>query len=156
MTLVKAGSKNEFLGVYGTLRRRSLFQRGPSISPKLRFFCFGHLRGSLFCHRSFPAVVPGPGIVPVEVFLVLDPTVWDELDRYEGCLLADEPSSPFYRQRVRLLRPALSVWVYFLGHRQVRGNLVDSLAPRTNRVTFSHQNSVKGQSDDYGRAYSRT
>ena len=122
MTLLsKGGSKDEFLGVYGTLRRRSLFHRGPSISPKLRFFCFGRLRGRLFCQRSFPAVVEGAGIVCVEVFLVLDSTVWDKLDRYEGCCLPHEPSSLFYRQKVRLLQPSLIVWVYFLGHRQVRG-----------------------------------
>jgi hypothetical protein len=66
-------------------------------------------------------VVEGAGIVSVEVFLVLDPTVWDELDRYEGCCLAREPKSLFYRQKVRLLQPSLIVWVYFLGHRQVRG-----------------------------------
>jgi hypothetical protein len=66
-------------------------------------------------------VVEGAGIVCVEVFLVLDSTVWDKLDRYEGCCLPHEPSSLFYRQKVRLLQPSLIVWVYFLGHRQVRG-----------------------------------
>jgi gamma-glutamylcyclotransferase (GGCT)/AIG2-like uncharacterized protein YtfP len=117
----KAGPNDEFLAVYGTLRRRSLFHRRPSLSPKLRFFCFGQLQGRLFCQRSFPAVVQGAGVVPVEVFLLLDPTVWDELDTYEGCDLAHEPSSLYYRRKVRLLQPSLIVWVYFLGHRQVRG-----------------------------------
>ena len=71
-------------------------------------------------------MVQGSGIVAVEVFLVLDPTVWDELDRYEGCCLAHEPSSLFYRQKVRLLRPWLIVWVYFLGHHQLRGKLLSA------------------------------
>jgi gamma-glutamylcyclotransferase (GGCT)/AIG2-like uncharacterized protein YtfP len=137
MLLPKAGPKGEFLGVYGTLRRRSLFRRGSSISAKIRFFCFGHLRGRLFCQKSFPAVVQGPGIVPIEVFLVLDPTVWDELDRYEGCCLNHELSSLFYRQKVRLLRPSLIVWVYFLGHHQVRGKLMAPLALPSNSVHFS-------------------
>jgi hypothetical protein len=66
-------------------------------------------------------VVQGAGIVPVEVLLVLDLTVWDELDKYEGCDLAHEPSSLYYRRKVRLLQPSLIVWVYFLGHHQVRG-----------------------------------
>jgi hypothetical protein len=66
-------------------------------------------------------VVEGAGIVPVELFLVLDPTVWNELDKYEGCDLAHERSSLYYRRKVRLLQPSLIVWVYFLGHRQVRG-----------------------------------
>jgi len=129
--------KGEFLGVYGTLRRRSLFQRGPEISAKLRFFCYGQIRGKLFCQGIYPAAVPGCGIIPVEVFLILDPTVWNDLDRYEGCDSAHEPSSVFYRQKVRLLRPSLIVWIYFLGHRQVRGNLTSPLAPRAKSVRIS-------------------
>jgi gamma-glutamylcyclotransferase (GGCT)/AIG2-like uncharacterized protein YtfP len=127
--------KDEFLGVYGTLRRRSLFQRGLLVSAKLRFFCSGQLRGKLFCQGSYPAAVQGCGIIPVEVFLILDPTVWNDLDRYEGCDLTREPSSLFYRQKVRLLRPALIVWIYFLGHRQVRGNLTSASAPQAKSVT---------------------
>jgi len=129
--------KGEFLGVYGTLRRRSLFQQGPEVSAKLRFFCYGQIRGKLFCQGSYPAAVPGCGIIPVEVFLILDPTVWNDIDRYEGCDLTREPSSLFYRQKVRLLRPALIVWIYFLGHRQVRGNLTSPLAPRAKSVRIS-------------------
>jgi gamma-glutamylcyclotransferase (GGCT)/AIG2-like uncharacterized protein YtfP len=127
--------KDEFLGVYGTLRRRSLFRRGPSIAAKLRFFCSGRLRGKLFCQGTYPAAVQDYGIIPVEVFLVLDPAVWDDLDRYEGCDVA-LPSSLFYRQKVRLLQPSLVVWVYFLGQRQFRGKLIDPLAPPTNKVSF--------------------
>jgi gamma-glutamylcyclotransferase (GGCT)/AIG2-like uncharacterized protein YtfP len=117
--------KVEFLAVYGTLRRRSLYRRGPSVSAKLGFFCSGRLRGRLFCQGSYPAAVLSPGIIPVEVFVILDQTVWDDLDRYEGCNPTHEPSSLFYRQRVRLLRPSVIAWVYFLGHRQFRGNVVD-------------------------------
>jgi gamma-glutamylcyclotransferase (GGCT)/AIG2-like uncharacterized protein YtfP len=127
--------KDEFLGVYGTLRRRSLFRRGPLIAAKLRFFCAGRLRGKLFCQGSYPAAVQDYGIIPVEVFLVLDPAVWDDLDRYEACDVARAPSSLFYRQKVRLLRPSLVVWVYFLGQRQLRGKPIDALAPPTSKVS---------------------
>jgi gamma-glutamylcyclotransferase (GGCT)/AIG2-like uncharacterized protein YtfP len=129
--------KYEFLGVYGTLRRRSLFRRGPSIAAKLGFFCSGRLRGKLFCQGSYPAAIQDYGIIPVEVFRVLDPAVWDDLDRYEGCDVAHKPSSLFYRQKVRLLRPSLVVWVYFLGQRQFRGSLIGPLAPPTNNVSSS-------------------
>ena len=70
-------------------------------------------------------------MIPVEVFLILDPSVWNDLDGYEGCDLSREPSSLFYRQKVRLLRPSLIVWIYFLGHQQVRGKPVGPLAPQT-------------------------
>jgi gamma-glutamylcyclotransferase (GGCT)/AIG2-like uncharacterized protein YtfP len=132
--------KDEFLGVYGTLRRRSLFQRGAEVSAKLRFFCCGQIRGKLFCQGSYPAAVPGCGIIPVEVFLILDPTVWNDLDRYERCGSTHEPSSLFYRQKVRLLRPPLIVWIYFLGPRQVRGNLTSALAPKAKSGTFHTKN----------------
>jgi hypothetical protein len=67
---------------------------------------------------------------------VLDPAVWNDLDRYEGCDVAHEPSSLFYRQKVRLLRPSLVAWVYFLGQRQFRGKLIGVSAPPTNNVRF--------------------
>ena len=135
--------KDEFLGVYGTLRRRSLFRRGASIAAKLRFFCFGHLRGKLFCQGSYPGAIEDSGIIPVEVFRVLDPAVWDDLDRYEGCDVAHEPSSLFYRQKVRLLRPSLVVWVYFLGQRQFRGKLIRVSTPLMNNVSFPRRHSVR-------------
>jgi gamma-glutamylcyclotransferase (GGCT)/AIG2-like uncharacterized protein YtfP len=113
--------KGEFLAVYGTLRRHSLFRRGPLISSKLRFFCSGQLRGRLFWQQSYPAAVECRGVIPVEVFLILDSTVWDALDRYEGCDFGHESSSLFYRKRVRLVRPSLVVWVYFFGRPSVRG-----------------------------------
>jgi gamma-glutamylcyclotransferase (GGCT)/AIG2-like uncharacterized protein YtfP len=116
--------KGEFLAVYGTLRRRSLFQRGLQVAPKLRFFCLGRLRGKLFSQKGYPAAVQGYGIIPVEIFQILDATVWNDLDRYEGCDFTQESSSLFYRKKVRLLRPSLVVWAYFLGNRSVRGNLV--------------------------------
>ena len=128
--------KCEFLGVYGTLRRRALFQRGPPISAKLRFFGSGRLRGRLFWQGNFPAAVPGCGIIPVEIFLILDPTVWDDLDRYEGCDFAHESSSLFYRKKVRLLSSLVTVWVYFLGRRQVRGKPLAPVALQRNGLSF--------------------
>src|SRR5260221_10704351 len=92
--------KDEFLGVYGTLRRRSLFLRGPEVSAKLRFFCCGQIRGKLFCQGSYPAAVSGPRIIPVEVFLFLDPPVWDDLDRDEGCDSPHQPSSFFFLPQI--------------------------------------------------------
>src|SRR5260221_1364877 len=121
--------KDEFLGVYGTLRRRSLFSRGLLVSAKLRFFCSGQLRGKLFCQGSYPAAVQGCGIIPGEVFPILDPTVLDDLDWYEGCDFTREPSLLFYRQKVRLLRPAFIVWVYLLGHHPVPRKPPSAIVP---------------------------
>jgi gamma-glutamylcyclotransferase (GGCT)/AIG2-like uncharacterized protein YtfP len=116
----------ELLAVYGTLRRRSLFQRRPLVSGKLHFFCFGQLRARLFWQGGHPAAVPGPGVVPVEVFRIIDPAIWTDLDQYEGCVFGNEPASLFYRKRVRLLRPSLVVWAYFLRRTGVHGEPLDS------------------------------
>jgi gamma-glutamylcyclotransferase (GGCT)/AIG2-like uncharacterized protein YtfP len=116
----------DLLAAYGTLRRRSQFQRGSRVGSKVRFLGTGRLRGRLFWQEGYPAAVPGFGAVPVEIFLVVDATVWSDLDRYEGCDLAHEASSLFYRRQVRLLSPSVIVWAYFLGHRQLRGNPVIS------------------------------
>jgi gamma-glutamylcyclotransferase (GGCT)/AIG2-like uncharacterized protein YtfP len=120
--------KNEFLAVYGTLRRRSLFHQRPGISGKLRFFCFGQLRAISFWQNDYPAAVPGFGVVSIEVFRVIDSAAWSELDQYEGCMFDDEPASIFHRKQVRLLQPSLVVWVYLLGPAgQRRGRILAGL-----------------------------
>jgi gamma-glutamylcyclotransferase (GGCT)/AIG2-like uncharacterized protein YtfP len=119
--------ENEYLAVYGTLRRRSLFQRRPVSSSKLQFFCFGQLRAKLFWQNGYPAAVPGSGVVPVEVFRVIDPAAWNDLDHYEGCVFDNEPASVFHRKQVRLLLPSLVVWAYLLGPAgQRRGRIFPS------------------------------
>jgi gamma-glutamylcyclotransferase (GGCT)/AIG2-like uncharacterized protein YtfP len=133
--------KDEYLAVYGTLRRRSLFQRRPRISGKLRFFCFGQLRAKSFWQYDYPAAVPGFGVVPVEIFRVIDSSAWSELDQYEGCTFDDASASIFHRKQVRLLQPSLVVWVYLLGPAgQRRGRiLAERFAPgsRFSRIIAS-------------------
>ena len=105
---------DDLLAVYGTLRRRDLFRKAPRVTPQLKFVGSGLIRGLLFWQRGFPGLKPGPGVVKVELFEVNEPSVWRELDPYEGFNPDNLSSSMFVRRRVRILRPGVLAWVYFL------------------------------------------
>jgi gamma-glutamylcyclotransferase (GGCT)/AIG2-like uncharacterized protein YtfP len=111
------GSRCDFLAVYGTLRRRSIFNRLPLAASRLRFVGYGRIRGRLFWQRVFPAVVQGHGIVEVELFQIVDPNVWADLDFYEGFDPINLGASLFIRRQVLLLDARLRAWVYFLNQR---------------------------------------
>ena len=110
-----------FLAVYGTLRRRSVFQKSPWAAARLRFFGCGLIRGRLFWQRTYPALVQGPGIAQVELFWIADPNVLSNLDQYEGFEPTDPRSSLFIRREVLLLNPRVWAWTYFLGPEIPRG-----------------------------------
>lgn len=114
-------SRCDFLAAYGTLRRRSLFNRLPLAASRLHFVGYGRIRGRLFWQRAFPAVVQDRGIVGVELFQIVDPSVWGDLDFYEGFDPINLGASLFIRRQVLLLNPRLWAWGYFLGSQMPRG-----------------------------------
>jgi gamma-glutamylcyclotransferase (GGCT)/AIG2-like uncharacterized protein YtfP len=111
----------DLLAVYGTLRRRSIFQKLPVAASRLQYFGCGLIRGRLFWQRTYPALIQGHGIVQVELFRVVDPGVLHELDRYEGFEPTDPRASLFTRRQVFLLNPRIRAWTYFLGPQIPRG-----------------------------------
>ena len=111
------GSRCDFLAVYGTLRRRSIFNRLPLAVSRLHFVGYGRIRGRLFWQRVFPAVLQDRGIVEVELFQIVDPNVWGDLDFYEGFDPINLGASLFIRRQVLLLNARLRAWVYFLNQR---------------------------------------
>src|SRR5260370_2741909 len=116
-----ARSRCEFLAVYGTLRRRSIFNRLPLAVSRLHFVGYGRIRGRLFWQRAFPALVQDRGIVEVELFRIVDPSILGDLDRYEGFDPANVRASLFIRRQVLLLNPRLWAWGYFLCSQMPRG-----------------------------------
>jgi gamma-glutamylcyclotransferase (GGCT)/AIG2-like uncharacterized protein YtfP len=110
-----------FLAVYGSLRRRSLAKQGSVVMRGLRFHTHGLMRGLLFRQNGYPAVLEQPGLVKVEIYRVLNETVWDLLDRYEGYQHSLGFRALFYRKEVTLVRPAIRASVYFLGREIPRG-----------------------------------
>ena len=102
------------LAVYGTLRRRSSYQKLPVAAARLQFFSRGLIAGRLFWQRTYPALIQDRGIAQVELFRIADPSVLGDLDRYEGFDPKNLRASLFIRTQVLLLNPQLRAWVYFL------------------------------------------
>ena len=110
-----------FFAAYGLLRRRSLARRGHRVLQHLRYYGTGLLRGIAFVQHGYPGVVEQPGLVLVEIFEVLNNSVWEILDRFEGYDASRGRHTLFYRKQVQLLRPKILVSVYFLGREIPRG-----------------------------------
>ena len=111
----------DLLAVYGTLRRRSVFQRLPLAVSRLHFFAGGLIRGRLFWQRTYPALIQEHGIAQVELFQIVDASVWDELDLYEGFDPSNLAASLFIRRRVLLWSPRVWAWAYFLNRQMALG-----------------------------------
>jgi gamma-glutamylcyclotransferase (GGCT)/AIG2-like uncharacterized protein YtfP len=116
-----------YLATYGTLRRRSRFRYLAVAVSGLEFFGCGLLRGLLLTQRGYPAVLEQPGLVRVEIFRVVDQSIWPVLDDYEGFDATIGKYSLFVRKTVTLVRPQLRVWAYFLGTEIPRGDFIEML-----------------------------
>ena len=115
-------SPRDLLAVYGTLRRRSIFQKLPVAVSRLHVVGLGLIRGRLFWQRTFPALIEDRGIAQIELVRIDDPKVWPVLDSYEGFDPTNLKCSLFIRKRVLLLNPSLIVWTYFLNQGIPRGS----------------------------------
>jgi gamma-glutamylcyclotransferase (GGCT)/AIG2-like uncharacterized protein YtfP len=76
---------------------------------------------------GYPAVLEQPGLVQVEIFLVLRDSIWPILDRYEGYNHEIGRNSLFIRKVVALVRPRIYAWVYLLGQEIPRGRPIEML-----------------------------
>ncbi|HEY0791060.1 MAG TPA: gamma-glutamylcyclotransferase family protein [Chthoniobacterales bacterium] len=115
MGLNVRGAEAGLLACYGTLRRRGLFAHvGFRVAGGLRFWGYGRVRGCLHWQAFFPALVPGRGLVAVEVYRVDDKAVLNWLDRYEGFDPGNTGRSVFVRRRALLEGTSKMVWLYCL------------------------------------------
>jgi gamma-glutamylcyclotransferase (GGCT)/AIG2-like uncharacterized protein YtfP len=115
----------DLLAVYGTLRQRSIFQKLPVAVSRLHVVGRGLIRGRLFLQGKFPGLIENRGVAHVELFQVVDQSVWFDLDLYEGFDSNNLRSSLFIRRQVRLLNPRLIAWAYFLNRNIPLGLRID-------------------------------
>lgn len=91
------------LFAYGTLMRK--MSAHSLIAGRVRFIDTGTITGLLYDLGEYPAAVEGQGIIHGELYEVIDPRLWDELDRYEDCN-SDEPEKTLYRRKTVSVKTA--------------------------------------------------
>ncbi len=107
----------ELVAVYGTLRRGGRLHHHLGVSAgRARAVGCARLAGDLYevvperrdtgVAMSYPCYYEGgAGRVVVEIYEVLDPTLWTDLDQLEGFLPHDLERSEYHRRVVPLLDP---------------------------------------------------
>jgi len=116
---MKKVMEDEYLFVYGTLRRKARSSLFPTLDRFSDFVGEAVYQGKLYRISHYPGVVPSDDPadqVQGEVYLLCNPfVVLSRLDRYEGCGPGFTKPNEYVRDRhdVRLLTgEALSAWVY--------------------------------------------
>ena len=129
--------RGDLLAVYGELLSDSGPQSDPApdLAASCRLMGGCWIRGILLDLGEFPGLVAGEGQVLGELYEVLDPSVFEALDRFQGYDARDAAGSEYVRMRMPLLEPQVSAWTYVyngdpLGRPQVdsgdwRGHLAD-------------------------------
>ncbi|MGZ8188847.1 MAG: gamma-glutamylcyclotransferase family protein [Methylosarcina sp.] len=110
---------NDYLFVYGTLRRSANSEMSQLLARNAVFIDYAVFQGRLYKIDYYPGAVPSndPGHrVPGEVYLLADAkSLLPCLDRYEGCGLEfPEPNEYRRQQREVLLNNGhiMSAWIY--------------------------------------------
>ena len=97
---------------YGTLMSAFDHLDRLAVREQLRLLGPCRLNGRLFDMGEWPALALGGGIVHGELFEVLDESIFGTLDPFEECYPDDPSTSRYTRERVALLEPTTSAWVY--------------------------------------------
>jgi gamma-glutamylcyclotransferase (GGCT)/AIG2-like uncharacterized protein YtfP len=96
--------------LYGTLMRGEPAWHRLGLATALAFVCEAGIEGVLYDLGGYPALVPGEGRVPGELFRIVDPAVLAAMDAYEVYLPERPGDSDYLRRRVRVA--GLDAWVY--------------------------------------------
>jgi gamma-glutamylcyclotransferase (GGCT)/AIG2-like uncharacterized protein YtfP len=108
----RATATGDFLAVYGELLSDPDVIQGPRIQARCELIGGCWIPGLLFDLGEYPGLVEGDGEVLGELYQVRDPTVFTELDYFQGYDVGDQANSEYVRRRVRLTEPPLTAWVY--------------------------------------------
>jgi len=109
---IKYRSK-ECIALYGSLRESDLSKGKPSLEQKLSPIGPCSIPGYLYDLGKYPGLVKGPGIVTGELYEIVDPTILNELDEYEGFNRTNPNESLFVRRGVQLTKPVVDCWIYY-------------------------------------------
>jgi gamma-glutamylcyclotransferase (GGCT)/AIG2-like uncharacterized protein YtfP len=102
----------DLLAVYGELLSAPDVKPGPRLADGCQLLGGCWIPGVLLDLGDFPGLVRGDGQVLGELWRVGEPSILEELDRFEGYDREREEESEYVRRRVELLEPQLEAWVY--------------------------------------------
>lgn len=113
MTAVDQPRTGDWIALYGSLMRGLGGLESLGIRHRLRYAGPCTCRGQLFDLGSYPGLRPGGGRVVGELHALLDPTVIEILDEFEGYDATRRERSLYLRERVALIEPEeTSAWIY--------------------------------------------
>lgn len=101
-----------FLALYGTLRRGEPAFRRLGLGACLRFAGPCVIPGALYDLGDYPALLAEAGEVTGELYKVVDASVMQGLDAFEGVVPRRPAASLYLREQIRLLTPRVTAWVY--------------------------------------------
>jgi gamma-glutamylcyclotransferase (GGCT)/AIG2-like uncharacterized protein YtfP len=108
-----------YLFVYGTLRNDARHSVARYLSHGARLVGTGYIQGRLYDLGEYPGAIPSTNArdkIYGQVFEILDETLLNALDDYEGCGPHDSAPFEFRRERIPVFSTNLNVrnaWVYF-------------------------------------------
>jgi gamma-glutamylcyclotransferase (GGCT)/AIG2-like uncharacterized protein YtfP len=100
------------LAVYGSLLSGMGVRETLAHGDEIRVLRTCSISGALIDLGPYPGLIRGPGRVTGELWEIGAPPLLEVLDDYEGFQPSATQASLFVRERVTLLEPTVSVWVY--------------------------------------------
>jgi gamma-glutamylcyclotransferase (GGCT)/AIG2-like uncharacterized protein YtfP len=108
-----AASEGDWIALYGSLMRGLGGMESLGIAHRLRYAGPCICEGQLFDLGSYPGLRPGGSRVVGELHALLDATVIEVLDEFEGYDPAHPEQSLYRRERIELVEPEQTrAWIY--------------------------------------------
>jgi gamma-glutamylcyclotransferase (GGCT)/AIG2-like uncharacterized protein YtfP len=102
----------DFIVFYGSLRVPYETRARIGIDAMVEHVGGARFAGSLHDLGRYPAVVGGPQEVVGDLYRVIDDRLAGVLDPFEGFDPHDPAGSHYLRERIRLIDPEVSAWIY--------------------------------------------
>ena len=114
-------SCNDYIFVYGTLRRDCTTGAHQTYLANAEFICNAKVRGRLYRVSYYPALVLDDSAdwVLGEVYLLPSANLLQLLDIYEECTYPSQPEQEYQRKKVDVVTQAgklISAWIYSYQH----------------------------------------
>ena len=113
--------QNDYIFVYGTLRRACTTGAHRNYLANAEFIETAKVRGHLYRVSYYPALVldDSAGWVSGEVYRLTSSEQLQQLDAYEECTYPSQPEQEYQRKKIDVITEAgilLSVWIYSYQH----------------------------------------